>query len=70
MMSVRAPFSTSLSLPCKKGGSFGNTFLYDLNVKSLERAGPNLAVKTLCTAERRILAPGVAYSGLLETLTR
>lgn len=70
IMSVRAPLSTSLSFPCKTGESFENTSLYDLNVKSLERAEPNLGVKTLCTSERRIPAPGVAYSGLLETLTR
>lgn len=56
--------------PTRRGNHLGTPLCLDLNVESLEQGGRNLAVKTLCTAERRIPAPGVAYSGLLETLTR
>lgn len=70
IVSGRAQLSPSLCLSLQEAGDHSGIPLPDLTVKSLELGGPNLPVKTLCTAQRRIPAPGVAYSDLLETLTR
>lgn len=63
------PAESFFPVSARRGDHLGIPLL-DVNVKSLERGGPNLTVKALCTTQRRILAPRVAYSGLLETLMR